>query len=175
MLVQKDSEPNPMDLVLILMNAMKIHKHVDMMQYVKTQLVVCNLLKKIYISFFTIKIYFLQDLHVHVHKVMMEILIMACVLCHTNAVHQTTNVVRMKNVYNQVNVFVHHHSLLMLEMHVQIHVRDSLVVSTPDAVQQIVSFLIDITENLFNNMTIFTAPQCMCEAGFKGGKILDKI
>lgn len=54
-----------------------------------------------------------------------------------DAVRQIKNVDLTLSVYNQVNVFAHHHSLSMLEMFVEIHVKDLLVESMLNVLQPI--------------------------------------
>lgn len=64
-----------------------------------------------------------------------EIHIMVSVHLPNDDVHPIVNADRMKNVCNLVSVFVHLHFSSMLEMFVEIHVKDSHVESTPNVVQ----------------------------------------
>lgn len=89
MLVQRDTEPNLMDLVLILMNVTKDVKFVDMERIVTILQVAMN---------------------VFVPKDIVETRTMDYVLLHKEDALQTRNVDRMRNVFNQANVFVHHRS-----------------------------------------------------------------
>jgi len=77
------------------------------------------------------------DTHANVSLVHKEIHIMVSVHQHKDVAPPIVNVVRMKNVFNLENAFVHLHSSLMLETYVEIHVNVLLVELMPNVVQLI--------------------------------------
>jgi hypothetical protein len=116
--VPKDSKHKMMERVLTLMNVWRSNKHVDLMRFVQTLLV---------------------DLHAHAPMDTMVMLILVCAHQRNEDVLPTKSVVQTSNAFNRVNVFAHLPSSSMLEMFVEIHVRDLAAALMPNVHRQIVS------------------------------------
>jgi hypothetical protein len=115
---RKDLELKTTDRVSTSMNAERNNKLAALMLFVQTLSV---------------------DLLVHAPMATTEMLIMDCVHQRNEDVLPTKNVEQISNVFNQVNVFAHRRSLSMLEMCVEIPVKDSAVASMRNAHHLIVS------------------------------------
>lgn len=114
MLAQKVIEHNLMVLALMWMNVLKINISVASALSVSTDL---------------------GHMNVYAHQDTVEMHIMANVLLHNDVVQQIVNVERMKNVFNQGNVFAHHHSFWtrVTVTNVKIHANGMHAELTPNA------------------------------------------